>query len=63
MEEVGRAGADVAVFQAESLSCPIGATPKRINWRYAFAVGSYHLLALLAFDPWFFCQDRRRAWR
>jgi fatty-acid desaturase len=54
MEEVGRAGADIAIFQAESLSCPIGATLKRINWRYAVAVGSYHLLALLAFDPWFF---------
>jgi fatty-acid desaturase len=54
MEEVGRAGADIAIFQAESLSCPIGATLKRINWRYAVAVGGYHLLALLAFDPWFF---------
>jgi fatty-acid desaturase len=54
MEEVGRAGADIAIFQAESLSCPIGAALKRINWRYAVAVGSYHLLALLAFDPWFF---------
>jgi fatty-acid desaturase len=54
MEEVGRAGADIVTFQAESLPCPVGATLKRINWRYAFAVGSYHLLALLAFDPWFF---------
>ena len=30
------------------------AITSRINWRYAFAVGSYHLLALLALLPWFF---------
>ncbi|SDR84706.1 acyl-CoA desaturase [Bradyrhizobium canariense] len=54
MEEVCRVGAGIVTFQAEALSCPIGATPKRINWRYAFAVGSYHLIALLAFYPWFF---------
>src|ERR1700748_1892148 len=57
MAEAGRAGADVAFFQAASLLCPISATPKRINWRYAFAVGSYHLLALLALLPWFFSRS------
>ena len=54
MEQAGRAEADFAVYRAESLSLPIGASHRRINWRYAFAVGSYHLLALLAFVPWFF---------
>jgi fatty-acid desaturase len=54
MEEVGRVDADVMIYQARSLSRPIGADHGRINWRYAFAVGSYHLLALLALLPWFF---------
>jgi fatty-acid desaturase len=54
MEQVGRADAGFVTFQAESLSCPIGAIRKQINWRYAFAVGSYHLLALLALDSRFF---------
>ena len=57
MAEAGRAGANVAFFQAASLLCPLSATPKRINWRYAFAVGSYHLLALLALLPWFFSRS------
>ena len=39
---------------AASLPLPIGVSGRRINWRYAFAVGTYHLLALLAFVPWFF---------
>lgn len=54
MEEVGGADAGLAVFEAESLSRPVAAAGRQINWRYAFAVGSYHLLALLAFDRWFF---------
>jgi fatty-acid desaturase len=54
MEEVGRVGAGWAIFEAEALSRPIGAAGSRINWRYAVAVGSHHLLALLAFDRWFF---------
>ena len=33
---------------------PAGVNRRRIYWRYAFAVGSYHVLALLAFLPWFF---------
>jgi fatty-acid desaturase len=54
MNEPGHADAAVATYQALSSPLPIGADQRRINWRYAFAVGSYHLLALLAFLPWFF---------
>jgi fatty-acid desaturase len=54
MEQVGRVDAEFATFQAVSLSHPIGAVGRRINWRYALAVGSYHLIALLALLPWFF---------
>jgi len=54
MEEVGRGDADLANYQAQSLARPLAASQSRINWRYAFAVGSYHLLALLAFRSWFF---------
>jgi fatty-acid desaturase len=28
--------------------------PNRITWRWAIAIGIYHLLAFLAFVPWFF---------
>jgi fatty-acid desaturase len=52
--EVGRAAAGFVTYQAEFLSRPIGADRRRINWRYAFAVGSYHLIALLGLLPWFF---------
>jgi fatty-acid desaturase len=54
MEQAGRADAEFVTFQAASLSHPIGAVGRRINWRYALAVGSYHLIALLALFPWFF---------
>lgn len=54
MEQARRAEVDFAAYRAKPLSPPIGAIDRRINWRYALAVGSYHLLALLAFDPWFF---------
>jgi len=40
--------------RAQSLPLPFGASERRINWRYAAAVGTYHLLALLAFVPWFY---------
>ena len=33
---------------------PTGVNRRGIYWRYAAAVGSYHVLALLAFSPWFF---------
>jgi fatty-acid desaturase len=54
MEQARRAEAGFAVYRAAALSPPIGVFHRRINWRYALAVGSYHLLALLAFAPWFF---------
>lgn len=54
MNEIGHLDAGVVACRAKSLSLPIGACQRRINWRYASAVGSYHLLALLAFLPWFF---------
>jgi len=54
MEEVGRAGPGLAIYPPHSLSSPIGASARQINWRYALAVGSYHLIALLAVLPWFF---------
>jgi fatty-acid desaturase len=49
-------GGNVALlsFEARSLSIPAATRPLRVNWRYALAVGSYHVLALLALDPWFF---------
>ena len=54
MNEFGNADTGFVASQAHALPLPIGASEKRINWRYAFAVGSYHLLALLAFVPWFY---------
>jgi stearoyl-CoA desaturase (delta-9 desaturase) len=54
MEQARRAEATCAVHRAEPLSLPIGVIHRHINWRYVLAVGSYHLLALLAFVPWFF---------
>ena len=37
-----------------ALPLPLGASERQINWRYVSAVGTYHLLALLAFVPWFY---------
>ena len=37
-----------------TLPLPLGASERRVNWRYVSAVGTYHLLALLAFVPWFY---------
>jgi fatty-acid desaturase len=37
-----------------ALPLPLGASERRVNWRYVSAVGTYHLLALLAFVPWFY---------
>ena len=55
MEEVGRADADVVTFPARNpCHFPIAQLTRRINWRYAFAVGSYHLLASAGVRPWFF---------
>jgi len=51
MNEIGQAS---AACRALPLQLPSGASQRQINWRYASAVGSYHLLALLALLPWFF---------
>ncbi|MGA7810487.1 acyl-CoA desaturase [Bradyrhizobium sp.] len=40
--------------RAGALLLPLGASKRRIDWRYAGAVGGCHLLACLAFSPWFF---------
>ena len=53
-EEVLRCGASSEIFRAEALSHPIGVAGRRFNWRYIATVGSYHLLALLVFLPWFY---------
>jgi stearoyl-CoA desaturase (delta-9 desaturase) len=37
-----------------ALPLPLGACQRKVNWRYVAAVGTYHLLALLAFIPWFY---------
>jgi stearoyl-CoA desaturase (delta-9 desaturase) len=44
-------------YPKQSLQRPIAVTDNRINWRYAVAVGSYHLLACLAVLPWFFSRS------
>jgi stearoyl-CoA desaturase (delta-9 desaturase) len=54
MKEIGHAGAATVACRALPLPLPTGASQRQINWRYASAVGSYHLLALLALLPWFF---------
>ena len=50
----GRAKGVLVTDRAEVLSLPIGVSNRQINWRYAGAVGGCHLLAFLAFSPWFF---------
>ncbi len=54
MHEVGKADTGFVASQVLSLPLPIGAGERRVKWRYAVPVGTYHLLALLAFAPWFF---------
>jgi fatty-acid desaturase len=54
MKEFGSVEAGFVATRAQALQLPIGVCETRINWRYTFAVGSYHLLALLAFVPWFY---------
>ena len=45
---------EVVQAPAGRLPLPSSVAPPRINWFYAVGVGGYHLLALLAFVPWFF---------
>ena len=40
--------------QPARLPLPEAVNPRRILWPYALTVGFYHLVALLAFVPWFF---------
>jgi fatty-acid desaturase len=47
-------GAARAQRELVRLPYPAGVKSKGIYWRYAIAVGGYHVLGLLAFDPWFF---------
>jgi len=54
MDEINRTSVRLQSFCGLALSRPAATKPYRINWRYSFAVGAYHLLALLAFDPWYF---------
>jgi fatty-acid desaturase len=54
MSEFGDADTGLPASRVQTLPLPIGASERRINWRYALAVGTYHLLALLAFIPWFY---------
>ena len=54
MKEIGHAGAATVACRALPLPLPPGASQRQINWRYASAVGTYHLVALLALLPWFF---------
>lgn len=42
------------VFTATQLEIPEGAVKGRIVWDYVVGIGGIHLLALLAFVPWFF---------
>jgi fatty-acid desaturase len=43
-----------ATRQAAPLPYPSGVLPRQIEWTYAIPVALYHLVALLAFLPWFF---------
>jgi len=51
---LARAKADMSVAPPRRLRLPATVNPRRLVWRYAVAVIGYHLLALLAFIPWFF---------
>ncbi|MGB6433636.1 MAG: hypothetical protein WBF59_06325, partial [Bradyrhizobium sp.] len=53
-KEIDTAVAGLMAEQAAALPLPLGASERLINWRYVAAVGTYHLLALLAFAPWFY---------
>jgi fatty-acid desaturase len=54
LPDEGRAEVFFETDRAGTLSLPVGASRQRFNWRYVSAVGGCHLLALLAFSPWFF---------
>ncbi len=52
--EFARVDAAPRVRPPARIPLPSGVNRRGIYWRYAFAVGSYHALALLAFFTWFF---------
>lgn len=54
MTDIAGRAARETTFQALRLPHPVAVSGRQINWRYVTAVGTYHLLALLAFNPWFF---------
>jgi stearoyl-CoA desaturase (delta-9 desaturase) len=53
-EETLRPSPVCEMFRAKALLRPIGVVGRPIHWRYVSAVGSYHLLALLALLPWYY---------
>lgn len=53
-KQVETAVAGLVAEQPRALPLPLGACDRLINWRYLGTVGAYHLLALLAFVPWFY---------
>ena len=52
--EFGSVDASPKQWVPAPLPYPTGVNRNRIYWRYALAVGGYHMLGLLAFVPWFF---------
>jgi len=40
--------------RGQALALPAGVDRRRIDWVYAVSVVGYHLIAVLAFWPWFF---------
>src|SRR5579862_4227492 len=52
--EIDTVVAELAAEQVTPLPLPLGVCERLINWRYVAAVGLYHVLALLAFLPWFY---------
>jgi fatty-acid desaturase len=47
-------GAASAALPASRLPLPEGVMPLRVDWPSAIMIGGYHLVALLAFVPWYF---------
>ncbi len=52
--QVDNPDASVIALREQGLPLPLAASARQINWRYVAAVGAHHLLALLAFFPWFY---------
>jgi stearoyl-CoA desaturase (delta-9 desaturase) len=52
--QVDNADAAVIALREQGLPLPLAASARLINWRYVGTVGAHHLVALLAFVPWFY---------